>query len=131
MASSGLLHITQVGDFSKTNSFLKKMKERVFYRNLDRFGKKGVELLSASTPKKTGLTADSWSYELERSDKGVRLVWRNSNKGSDGKTPIAILIQMGHGTRNGGYVPPVDYINPVMQPLFDEIVEYIGRTVRQ
>ena len=36
---------------------------------------------------------------------------------------IAILLQYGHGTRNGGWVEGTDYINPAMRPIFDAIAK--------
>ena len=37
--------------------------------------------------------------------------------------PIAIILQYGHGTRNGGWVEGRDYINPARQPIFDELAK--------
>lgn len=125
-----IVKVTQKGDFSKTKTFLKKLKERRFYDALEQYGNKGVELLSANTPMRTGKTASSWSFVLVKESDSVVLEWHNNSMGNDGKTPIALLIQLGHGTRTGGYVPPNDYINPVMKPLFDEIADYVGRAVK-
>lgn len=83
-----------------------------------------------ATPKRTGATALSWTYRIVMDEKSVGLEWLNSNMANDGVTPVAILIQMGHGTRNGGYVQPYDYINPSMAPLFDEVTEAISRVVK-
>lgn len=89
------------------------------YRILSKYGEMGVLALSRATPKESGETARSWSYEIEKTDSGYRLVWKNShvNKG----VPIAIILQYGHGTRNGGYVQGRDYINPALRPIFDGI----------
>ena len=124
-----LVKVSHKGDFSETKSFLKKLKEKRFYDSLERYGNKGVELLSANTPMRTGKTASSWSFVLVKESDSVTLEWHNNSLGSDNQTPIALLIQLGHGTRTGGYVPPNDYINPVMQPLFDEIANYVGKAV--
>jgi hypothetical protein len=88
---------------------------------LESYGEQGVAALAAATPKDSGLTAASWYYEIERTKDAVSLQFFNSNV-NDG-VPIAIILQYGHGTRNGGYVVGRDYINPAARPLFDKIAE--------
>lgn len=116
-------------EFKNTLKFLEAIRDRRIYSILDKYGKKGVDLLSSATPKRTGKTAESWGYNIVMENGRVGIEWTNTNMGSDGRTPVAILIQMGHGTKNGGYVPPIDYINPVMAPLFDELTEEISKVV--
>ena len=96
---------------------------------LEKYGQRGVEALVIATPKATGKTAASWSYEIKMDDNGATLCWKNANI-VDG-VPIAVILQYGHGTRNGGYVQGTDYINPVMKPLFDEIAAELWREVRK
>lgn len=87
---------------------------------LRKYGRIGVEALSSATPKNTGKTADSWHYEIVENGKhSVSIVWSNSNlnKGVN----IALILQYGHGTRQGGYVQGIDYINPAVRPVFDDI----------
>lgn len=111
------------GDFLKTERFLRKARgklaSKIFDQILDKYGKEGVEALRAATPKDSGKTADSWSYEVISAKDSARLVWKNSNINKG--VPIAIILFYGHGTRNGGYVEGRDYINPALQPIFDEI----------
>lgn len=114
-----MITIKQQGDFSNLNKFLEKAKEVAKLGDLDKYGRQGVQLLASVTPKDTGLTANSWSYKIERSEGKVSLIFLNSN--IQNGVPIAIILQLGHGTRNGGYVQGRDYINPVIQPLFDKI----------
>ena len=109
------------GGFPKTVRFLKKVSETDFLKKADFWGQKGVEALEAATPKRTGLTAASWTYRIERVGDKIRIGWINTNEHNG--VPIAILIQYGHATRTGGYVAGVDYINPAMKPVFDEIVK--------
>lgn len=126
----GLVQFTHKGNFKKTKKYLNALKENKFDDILNEAGKKGVSLLSANTPKRTGATASSWGYQIRKESGKAILEWTNSNMGSDGKTPVAILIQMGHGTRNGGYVAAIDFINPALAPLFDEIVEKLSEAVK-
>lgn len=115
------------GDFSKTSNFLKNAKNGVDLRVLETYGRKGVEALKSATPVDTGLTANSWYYKIERTKSSVKLVFCNSN--IQNGVPIAIILQHGHGTRNGGWVEGRDYINPAIQPIFDEIANNLWREV--
>lgn len=110
------------GDFKKTFSFMEKAREVVHLGNLDKYGREGVVALAAATPIDTGDTASSWVYEIVRNDGSVSIIFSNTNV-SDGEN-IAILLQYGHGTRNGGYVVGRDYINPAIQPIFDKIANH-------
>lgn len=111
--------VSQKGDFSKTMKFLKKSKEKKFLKKLNKFGEIGVQALADATPKRTGTTAASWGYEIVISNGSASIIWTNTNNNHG--VYIAVLIQYGHGTRNGGYVQGIDYINPAMRPIFDKI----------
>ena len=115
------------GDFSKTLKYFEGLSKKEYLSKLAQYGQKGVEALSKATPIDTGKTASSWSYRIENLGDHATITWENSNI-QDG-VPIAILIQYGHGTRNGTYVPGRDYINPAIQPILDEISEEIRREV--
>ena len=95
---------------------------------LDRYGQEGVEALAKATPKDTGKTAASWGYTVTKGKESIAITWRNSNI-VDG-VPIAVILQYGHGTRNGGYVEGVDYINPAMRPIFERIAARAWGEVR-
>lgn len=107
------------GDFKKTEKMLKRALVFNVRPVLERYGKAGVEALAAATPKDTGLTASSWSYEISSRPGVHKVTWSNSHI-VDG-VPIAIILQYGHGTGGGGYVEGRDYINPAMRHIFDEL----------
>ena len=115
-----MISISQQGDYSKITRYLQSLKKKANFRVLDEYGNRGVEALASATPVDTGLTASSWYYEIERDDKYVRISFCNSN--IQNGVPIAIILDYGHGTRNGGWVEGRNYIHPSIQPLFDEIV---------
>ena len=115
------------GDFSKITNFLKRSKKAVKLSDLDKYGKRGVAALSSATPVDSGLTANSWYYTIERDAKGVSINFNNSN--IQNGVPIAIILHYGHGTGNGGWVEGRDYINPAIQPIFDEITNDAWREV--
>lgn len=109
------------GDFSKTSKYLNGIRQRNFVNILEKYGREGVEALASATPVDTGLTAKSWDYKIEQKNGSISLVFTNSN--IQNGIPIAIILQYGHGTRNGGWVQGRDYINPAIQPIFDNIVK--------
>lgn len=115
------------GDFSKTTNFLTNLKRSKLVKDLDKFGRKGVEALKSVTPINTGLTANSWYYEIIEENNSTKINFCNSN--IQNGVPIAIILQYGHGTRNGGWVEGRDYINPAIQPIFDDIVNNAWKEV--
>ena len=116
------------GDFSNTERYLKyyTSMDRV-YALLDKYGRQGVEALSKATPVDTGLTASSWYYKIIKTPRTITLRFYNSN--IQNGIPIAIILQYGHATHNGGWVEGRDYINPAIQPIFDELAEKAWREV--
>lgn len=122
-----MITIRQKGDFSKTTKFLERVREAVNLGLLDKYGREGVNALKSATPVDTGLTASSWYYEIENRNGVARLTFNNSN--IQNGVPIAIILQYGHGTKNGGWVQGRDYINPALKPLFDEITDRAWREV--
>ena len=115
------------GDFSKLTRFLEKAKGSVRLGELDKYGREGVAALASATPVDSGLTASSWYYEIERGKGSATITFKNSN--IQNGVPIAIILQYGHGTRNGGWVEGRDYINPAIRPIFDKIAEKAWREV--
>ena len=122
-----MIRFRQKGDFSKLTRFLERAKEAVKIGDLDKYGREGVAALSSMTPIDSGETADSWYYKIENQNGRARILFCNSNI-NDG-VPIAIILQYGHGTRNGGWVEGRDYINPAIQPIFDKIADNAWREV--
>ena len=122
-----MISFRQKGDFSKLTRFLERAKESVKIGDLDKYGREGVVALSSATPIDSGKTANSWSYEITNKDGSVTITFNNSN--IQNGVPIAIILQYGHGTRNGGWVQGRDYINPAIQPIFDKIAEEAWREV--
>ena len=122
-----MISFRQKGDFSKLTRFLEKAKNVVRIGDLDKYGREGVAALSSATPVDSGLTASSWYYKVEHTNGSAKINFYNSN--IQNGVPIAIILQYGHGTRNGGWVQGRDYINPAIQPIFDKIAENAWREV--
>lgn len=122
-----MVSFRQKGDFSNLTRFLEKAKEVVHIGELDKYGRAGVEALRSATPIESGETANSWYYKIEQGNETVRIVFCNSNINEG--VPIAIILQYGHGTGTGGWVEGRDYINPSIQPIFDEIADNAWKEV--
>lgn len=122
-----MITINHYGDFKKLTNFLEKMKRMFDVSMLDKYGREGVAALSAATPVDSGNTASSWTYEIKDIKDGVALTFNNTN--IQNGVPIAIILQYGHGTRNGGWVEGRDYINPAIQPVFDELANEAWKEV--
>ena len=122
-----MIEFSQKGDFSKLNSFLEKSKNLIKIGDLDKYGREGVQALREATPKDTGLTSESWNYDIIRTKNRVSITFTNSN--IQNGVPIAIILQYGHGTGWGGYVQGRDYINPAIRPIFDKIADEAWKEV--
>ena len=110
-----------------TERFLEKAKTRKFYDRIEKYAEQGAEALKRATPKDTGNTAAAWGYRIEYTDDSVRISWTNTNENQG--IPISILLQYGHGTRNGTYVEGTDYINPALDDVISDMVEHVWRQV--
>ena len=122
-----MISFRQKGDFSKTMQFLVKAKKGVKLSDLDKYGREGVAALASATPVDTGETANSWYYEIVHENGMIAITFNNSH--IQNGVPIAVIIQLGHGTGTGGWVEGRDYISPAIQPLFDKIAENAWREV--
>lgn len=122
-----MISIDQKGDFAALTTYLNKLNKQNNIEILNKYGKEGIRLLSSATPVRSGKTAASWYYKIEQSKNTISLNFYNSNINKG--VPIAIILQYGHGTRNGGWVQGRDYINPVVQPLFNKIAQEAWKEV--
>jgi len=123
-----MIEISQKGEFSKVTGFLEHLKEGFRRGLLDKYGKKGVEVLSAATPVDTGLTSQSWSYRVQNERGRATIVFENSNVNK--YVNIAIILDTGHATGGGGWVRGRNYISPAIQPIFDELAKEAWKEVR-
>lgn len=125
---SGFAILSQ-GDFKNSEKWLMSLQGNDIFSDFDEYGQWGVEALASATPVDSGLTADSWSYRISQDSFGPLISWFNTNL-DDEHVQIAIMIQYGHGTGTGGYVEGRDYINPAIQPVFDQIVAAVMEKIK-
>lgn len=119
--------VSQSGDFRNLEQFIKNAERGEYLKVLERFGRMGVDALSAATPVESGVTASSWSYDIVERNGSAEIDFNNANvnKGVN----IAIILQYGHGTGTGGYVQGIDYINPALRPVFEQIANAAWKEV--
>lgn len=122
-----MITFKQSGNFEKTDTFLRNAKRASYLRVLSKYAEEGVAALAQATPKESGETATSWSYEIKEGRGSVSVVWKNNHVVNGAN--VAILLQYGHGTRNGGYVQGRDYINPAMRSVFDKMADAAWKEV--
>lgn len=122
-----MIRVTSRGDFNKTRSFIQHILNGDILNDLGRFGRLGVNALARATPVETGLTRDSWDYRIIRDKSRTTIEWYNTNTVNG--TPVVIMLQYGHGTGSGGYVVGRDFINPTIQPIFDQIADDVWKKV--
>lgn len=119
-----MIRFSGKGDFEKTTNFLNRALHHDYAKSFDKYAKRGVDALWAYTPRDTGKTALSWDYKITEDKAKHRIVieWTNSNM-VEGvyQFPVALIIQRGHATESGVWVTGVDYINPALGPIFDDI----------
>ena len=115
------------GDYSKATRYLERLKEIAKLSQFDKYGQEGVAALSAATPIDSGLTANSWYYNIVHEGDRITIEFHNTNINEG--VPSAVILQYGHGTGTGGWVEGRDYINPAIQPIFDKIVNEAWKEV--
>ena len=119
-----MIRLTSHGSFNSTQNWLKRIRRKEWENNLKKYAEEGLSVLRVATPKDTGKTADSWTYDIQVTDEKTTITWINDNR-TDGKNgpPIVVLLYYGHAMPHGGYCPPNDFITPVMEPIFKKIVD--------
>lgn len=123
-----MISVKHTGSFKNLERFLKKNEKIDVDEYLIKYAQAGVEALREATPKDTGLTAESWGYEINKGPNQTTITWTNDNV-VDGWFNVALMIQYGHGTATGVYVEGVDYINPAIRSIFDKLAEEIWKEV--
>lgn len=122
------VQLTASGSTKNLERFLKMAGQTSTIRSrIERIAQEGVRALAAATPVRTGFTAQAWSYKIIEYGDGLSIEFHNSNVNQG--YHIAVLLRYGHGTRNGGYVPPNDFITPALKPIFDRIANEAWKAV--
>jgi hypothetical protein len=125
-----LIKVYNRGSFKNLEAFGQRVRQRTYLGpTLSKYGAIGVTALSGATPVESGLTGTSWYYQIVDKPGYFAIHWLNSHMEEPGSINIAVILQYGHATRGGGYVQGRDYINPAIQPIFDQMVTDMWREV--
>lgn len=113
----------------QTEAWLRRLMRGDLFSGIEPIAAKGVTALMAATPKDSGITATSWTYEIVRVGDSITIWFKNDN--IENGFNVAVGLQYGHGTGDGGWVDGYDYINPALRPIFDEIADSVWKEVQK
>jgi hypothetical protein len=122
-----MISFTEKGSFNNTERYLARLKTAELYAVLNKYGTMGVNVLSNATPVDSGITAGSWYYTIEQRRGYYSIRWHNRHDVNG--TPLAVMLQYGHGTGTGGYVEGRDFIMPTIRPIFEQMANDAWREV--
>ena len=127
-----MIQLVSKGDWKKTDTWLRKvMRPNMYTHILRKYGQRGVNALRDHTPVLTGVTAESWYYDIEQEKNGkYKIIWANRNVVNEWCN-VALIIQLGHATKSGAWVEGVDYINPALAPIFNDIADQVWEEFSQ
>lgn len=108
---------TSKGDFDNALKWLSDVPKKSPTPVIDSIAEDGVKQLQTNTPRDTGMTSAGWFAEVKMTTKGLDIIWKNRAH-PELNVNLAKLIELGHGTRNGGYVSPRPYIKQSMDSVF-------------
>lgn len=108
------------GEFDVVGNWLKRVSNNNPSNALKSIASEGTRSLSANTPKATGETASGWTEQISTTGDITEIAWLN-NAHPEAGVNIAKLIELGHGTGTGGYVPPKPYIKDAMKPIWSSV----------
>lgn len=116
-----MIEIKSKGNFNNLTNYLERVKNVFHSGILDKYGKMGVEALKANTPKDSGKTAESWYYVVKHEKDSATIEFHNKN--IQNGYNVAMILYTGHATKKGYWVQGVDYINPALTPIFEEMAK--------
>lgn len=95
-------------------------------KQVQQVGKETVALLKATSPKRSGEYAKSWSLKkaFENADE-IRVEVYNSKKGN-----ITHLLEYGHAKKNGGRVEAIPHIRPAEQVAAEKLDKKVKVVIR-
>ena len=121
------ISLSSSGNFGKTEAWLKKLQKLNIGSIAQAGAQRGGRALAAATPRDSSVAATSWGVEVKQSQTRTTITWTNTDV--ENGFPVVIMLQYGHGTGTGGYVQGIDFINPAIRPIFDEIANDVWKAV--
>jgi len=115
-----MIKIKSKGNWDRTEQFFKKSNRITKIEKITALAEKCIDRLIEATPKDSGVTAESWSYEIERLNNKVKLYINNSN--IQNGINIALLLEFGHSTKGGTWVEGQEFIGCITQEEYNKIL---------
>ena len=122
-----MIRVVHKGSFKNTERLFDKALRRDYLNVLNKYGEQGVNALRAATPVNSGITADSWSYEIHNDGKTASISFNNSSENNG--CNVVVLLMYGHGTNNGGYVQANNFVDPALEGLFGQMADEAWKEV--
>lgn len=115
------------GDFKHTDNFLRKLLHIDLEHKAKRYGERGVHELASNTPIKTGNTANSWGYTVEKTEVGITVYFTNSY--APNGIPVPFLLENGHAARDGSWVSAQPFVERTVEPIYKDMADDIWKGV--
>lgn len=123
----GAIYFTQKGDFNKVQKWLNSLLNQEYLNVISIYAQKGVEALRAATPTDSGLAASSWNYQIAHDRGSTSVAWTNDD--IEGGCSVVILVDRGHATKSGSWVPGLHFIDTALDPVIKEMEDALWREV--
>lgn len=104
----------------KTEKFLLKIEKGFDEKQIKIIAEKSLQKFIENTPSKTGKTASMWSYEI-KFNKGKWFITFSNDNIQNGVS-VVLLIENGHLTPSGKWVPADHFIDKTVKEINDDIV---------
>lgn len=124
-----MLKIKTKGNWDRTDKFFKKSVRITKIEDITTLAERCIERLKEATPKDSGLTAQSWSYEIINDPGKKTLYITNSNIQNGVK--IALLLEFGHATTGGTWVEGQNFIGPITQKEYNKILSETWKELKR
>lgn len=120
-----------MGNFENTINWLKQSSNKVPSNTIRDIGREGIASLRANTPiGETGETARGWDVVVETNNNVTEISFVNKAH-PESPVNVAKLIDTGHGTGTGGYVPPQPYIRQAMESIFKNAGDKLAKEMSE
>lgn len=124
----GIISVKMKGSFNRTELFFKKIQHLYNSGVLDVIAQETVEELKKVTPKKDYNNkklslADAWSYEIVKDKKRIVIYFNNSIV--ENGVNIALIVNDGHLTKSGRWVPGQHYVEEPIDNACNKILKHI------
>jgi hypothetical protein len=124
-----MLKIRTKGNWDRTDKFFKKSVRITEIDDITTLAERCIERLKEATPKDSGLTAQSWSYEIVK-DRGKKTLYITNSNVQNG-VKIALLLEFGHATTGGTWVEGQNFIGPITQKEYNKILSETWKELKR